>query len=93
MFKTVMITDITQVRKTLEENVCRVKFVKADNTQRVMVATRRPALCAQTKGTGRTLSNPDIIPVYDVESDGYRSFAFSRLQTLEVYDGYLDEEV
>jgi len=89
MFHTVKITDKNQVKNTLDNNICRVTFTKANGDKRVLIGTRQSGIAPDSLGSRK--GNPDIIPVYDIEEDGYRSFAYSRLQSLEICEDLLGD--
>lgn len=62
-----LIDDLRQGERT-------IKFVKKDGTVRFMRATLRDGAIVQPKGTGTREPNPDVIAVFDVENQGWRSF-------------------
>ena len=81
--------DISSLKQALEEGIVRVTFVKADGTQRVMMATQfvdhlpnqqsvelsqKSIKESQTKST-----DPNLIKVYDLEVQGWRSFRAERV--------------
>lgn len=60
----------------LRNNVVEVVFTKADGTERRMVCTLREEMIPAEdapKGSGKAV-NEAIIPVYDVDNVGWRSF-------------------
>lgn len=70
---------------SLDEEVVKVTFTKADGTERTMKATRNFALIpaeALPKSSGRA-ENPDVCPVFDVEAQGWRSFRYDSIKQVE----------
>ena len=68
--------------KLLSKGNCKVTFVKSNNTTRTMLCTlNSDSLPGKyTKTLTSVLSensNPDILPVWDVENGGWRSFKLS----------------
>ena len=61
-----------------------VHFTKKDGTERRMVCTLDPNLIPVTeKKTDRTKEpNPEVIPVYDLEADGWRSFRIDSIVSI-----------
>lgn len=72
---------------TLLRNVdATVTFIKKDGTERAMKCTLREGVAIPyEKKTERTReANDDILPVWDLEADGWRSITLSTIQTIEV---------
>ena len=73
------------VKTTLREGVAEVTFTKVDGSERVMKCTLKSDLIpseSTPKGTGKTHS-PETLSVFDVESNGWRSF---RWNTVKKFD-------
>lgn len=73
----------------LHRGVVRVVFTKKDGTDRTMLATLNEELIPEDKkpkGTGVKKENVDVIAVYDVEADGWRSFKFDSVKDLDYGD-------
>jgi hypothetical protein len=76
----------SDVRQLLNENVAVIKFTKADGSERELRGTRNLGSVPddkQPKGTGRKLSD-EIITVFDLDINEWRSFDFNRLNSFEV---------
>jgi len=62
----------------LSEGACTVYFTKVNGDERVLVGTRNPDLIredAQTaEGSNSTPEPENIVRVFDLEADGWRSF-------------------
>lgn len=69
-----------------ETNCVFLEFEKKDGTRRYMSATRSPKQIPEefAPKSERPLSNPDVIRVFDIEAQGWRSFDFSRLYTYRI---------
>ena len=64
-----------RLRKLLQSTVVEVNFTKIDGTERKMLCTldiTRIPEEATPAGTG--LPNLDVLPVWDIEKEGWRSF-------------------
>jgi hypothetical protein len=73
----------------LKSGVVRVNFTKANGDEREMICTKNPDLFTppESKGSNRT-PNPDVIVVWDLDNDGWRSFRVD-----SVLDWCIDEFV
>ena len=71
------------LKDLLHKSVVSVKFIKKDGTERDMLCTLKPDLLpAQTdleESVQKKAPNPDILAVYDVEKDGWRSFRYDSI--------------
>jgi hypothetical protein len=68
--------------KELRTNICTVIFIKADGSERHMECTLMPAFIPEYKEDYKVSSviNLDVIKVYDLESQGWRSFRVDRIK-------------
>jgi hypothetical protein len=76
----------SDVRQLLNENVAVIKFTKLDGSERELRGTRNLGIVPEDKhpmGAGRNLSD-EIITVFDLDINEWRSFDFSRLNSFEV---------
>lgn len=69
----------------LREAVCEVTFLKTNGEQRVMRCTLDPSVLPQIEVTEDTVKrtkkeNPDVLAVYDVVAQGWRSFRWDLLK-------------
>ena len=60
------------LKEMLKENIMRVVFTKKDGSERVMICTLQEEYLPET--FGNTSGYNGIITVYDLESEGWRSF-------------------
>lgn len=66
--------DFDQLVEDLRKGERTIKFRKKDGTIRFLRATLRDGAIVQPKGTKTTPPNPDVVVVFDVENQGWRSF-------------------
>jgi hypothetical protein len=68
------------LKQALLDDVVFVLFVKKDGTERRMTCTLKPDLLpAQTdleEAVQKKTSNPDVLAVWDLENQGWRSFRY-----------------
>lgn len=74
------------LKETLENGVVTVTFTKADGSLREMHCTLNrsimpPQLLQEEVRTPRK-ENPDVISVWDVDMNGWRSFRFDSIQSV-----------
>ena len=73
----------------LRTKICEVIFEKADGTERTMVCTLKkdllPKSTTETKTERKTPK--DVVPVWDIQSEGWRSFRVDRLLEFREHDG------
>ena len=77
LITTVQDVYINKLVDLLHKDVCVVRFTKVDGTGREMTCTLREDLIpvTPTKDTTKTRKlNPDVICVWDLENEGWRSF-------------------
>lgn len=73
----------------LKGNVAEVKFTKSDGTERLMKCTLKEDLVVPySKKTDRVKeTNNDIVPVFDVEKNEWRSFRVGSVQSISLWSG------
>jgi hypothetical protein len=73
------------LRTLLKEGVVGITFIKKDGSERLMQCTlaesKIPSEFAP-KGSEKTKSD-DVLPVFDVENDGWRSFRWDSIKKIE----------
>jgi hypothetical protein len=89
----------SDIEKMLEENVCTVKFEKTNGEKRTMKCTLVKDLLPEVlekvihpaetryphlKEESKRAQNDNIVAVYDLDKDGWRSFRISYLESIEV---------
>lgn len=75
--------DWEQIKASMREGVVVVTFLKADGTVREMQCTLADFLLPETAGSGRA-SNADVVVVFDLEVEQWRSFRKDRVINVEV---------
>lgn len=73
---------------SLRSNICEVTFTKANGDERTMICTLIPDFLPisetdATQDDGITPRADDLVTVWDIESDGWRSFKPSRITNIE----------
>ena len=66
----------------LKHGITVVKFLKKDESERIMIATLDPKLLPERDATltqEYVVKNTNQIRVYDVEAEDWRSFLFDRI--------------
>jgi hypothetical protein len=74
----------------LKVEVTTVTFTKKDGTERVMKCTLDPKLLPEapiTEGKKPRKVNEDVIAVYDVEAQGWRSFTIKSIKSVNLSIG------
>ena len=73
----------------LRANVAEVRFTKSDGTERLMKCTLKEDLVVPySKKTDRTKeANNDIVPVFVVEKNEWRSFRVDSVQSISLWGG------
>lgn len=75
-----------EVEQMLRQNICVVEFTKVSNgAQRNMICTLRSDIVPPIKGTGG-LSSPDVIPVWCLDKNGWRSFRVDTVRRVTIME-------
>lgn len=85
--------NIEELRKLLTTDVATVTFTKKDGSKREMICTTLPEyLPGQEASVTDYKLDPDIVTVWDLENDAWRSFKFSTVKSIETdYFNYVVE--
>jgi hypothetical protein len=67
-----MMMNRSEMIEQLQNHICEVSFTKVNGDERVMTCTLMDVFLPETKGNSK--NNEEVIPVYDVMADGWRSF-------------------
>lgn len=74
----------TELETYLLTNKAKVTFTKADGTDRVMYCTLIPDFLPEKGESKRTITkNPEVVRVWDIKNDGWRSFRFDSIKKVE----------
>ena len=83
-----MILDKDEIMLNLREGKCIVTFEKVNGELRKMLCTLDSTLIPMEEtevGEKRTkVANPDVVPVYDLESNGWRSFRWNSVKEFQL---------
>lgn len=76
------------VKTALQTSILNVTFIKKDGTERKMRCTLDSALLpAQTdleESVQKKTPNPDVLAVWDIENEGWRSFRYDSIIGFEI---------
>jgi WYL_2, Sm-like SH3 beta-barrel fold len=78
--------DTKQIKAQLFEGPCLVTFIKVDGDKRIMKCTLNEKYIpqAEPKKTDRVKKeNPDVLAVWDLEKEGWRSFRLDTIIEIE----------
>lgn len=77
--------DVEQIKEMLHAGPCMVQFTKVDGTKRYMKCTLSEALVPPSDPTKVKTKkhNPDVLPVWDLEKEDWRSFRYDTLLEIE----------
>jgi hypothetical protein len=79
-----------EIKDALHTNVCTVTFTKVNGDERVMQCTLNEALLPAQIDLEEAIEkktktpNPDVLAVYDVTAQGWRSFRWDSLKDFKV---------
>lgn len=62
------------ITETLRKGVVDIQFVKKDGSLREMRCTLNDKYLPEAKGEGKKPENPDVLAVWDLDNNGWRSF-------------------
>lgn len=75
-----------EIIELLEVKTLKVTFTKVNGEERVMNCTLREDILPQEDGESEFDSrahNPNVVPVWDVDKEGWRSFRLDNLKAVE----------
>lgn len=76
---------VESLKENLHKGVVEVTFQKNDGSERVMKCTLQDGLVPKFESTGKVKRhNPDVLAVWDIESDGWRSFRWDSVINTKV---------
>lgn len=82
-----------EVKAGLKSSIARVKFIKADGTVREMVCTLMPEFLPEHEEGKRTKAvNEEVVSVWDMKKNAWRSFRLDSIESLEWLCGGTIEE-
>lgn len=76
--------DKEAIENKLRETICKVSFTKANGENRVMHCTLNESMLPEQidfeEAVQKKKPNPDVLAVWDVENNGWRSFRWDSLK-------------
>lgn len=77
--------DKEDIKNSLHNTICKVTFTKSNGEERIMYCTLNESLIPIDTATSSEMKrtkkeNPDVQPVYDVKSLGWRSFRWDSVK-------------
>ena len=76
-----------KLKTLINENHVEITFVKKDGTDRTMICTTKPSSIPEEKqpiGESKVKENTDILRVYDLENEGWRSFRVDSVKSFTI---------
>lgn len=70
--------------KSLKENICSVEFTKVNGEKRTMRCTLLDDLLPENETKKERKSNPEVLPVWDLDKEDWRSFRFDSVISFAV---------
>lgn len=71
---------ITNLKELLPLYKVKVTFTKVDGTERTMLCTTNPSVIPQQESSDKPhAENPDVMRVWDLEKEGWRSFRLANV--------------
>lgn len=86
--------NIEGLRELLRTDIVTVTFTKKDGSKREMICTTIPDYLPMPEAITGNLSKPseDVVTVWDLEQNGWRSFRFDSVKSIETdYFNYVVE--
>tara|TARA_Y100000310_G_scaffold84955_1_gene81815 strand:+ start:521 stop:811 length:291 start_codon:yes stop_codon:yes gene_type:complete len=86
--------------ESLHKGICKVTFEKVDGTNRIMNCTLKPNILAKESGGGfiaeemkltEAAKNTNVIPVWDMDAQGWRSFRIDSVENFETSSVLMEE--
>jgi hypothetical protein len=83
------ILDKHQLKTILLEETATITFTKTDGSERVMKCTLDPSVIPKIEKEESSTKkqrpdNPDLLSVWDIENEGWRSFKLSSIKSIEI---------
>ncbi len=81
------------LKSLLKQGVCEVVFKKKDGTERTMNCTIRPTLLPERTITlKKKKSNPEVLPVYDMDDKSWKSFRVKSVKYITQLTAFEDAQ-
>lgn len=73
----------------LKRNVLTVNFTKVNGDERVMNCTLHESMLPESTGNTEKKENPDVIAVWDIDNNGWRSFRVDSVNYIKIVEGVI----
>jgi hypothetical protein len=84
-----MMTKREALVKSLQKNIMSVIFTKKNGEERTMHCTLNETLLPETTGDSEKKENLEVLAVWDVDIDAWRSFRLDSIKDLKVIEGVI----
>lgn len=82
--------NIDQLKDLLKTSILNVTFIKKDGTTRIMRSTLQshllPVIEQKETTKEKKLLDNNLVVVYDIENNGFRSFHFNSVSNIEIIE-------
>lgn len=75
--------DIEELRDLLRKDIVTVTFTKKDGSRREMICTTISDYLPELSGLHSSVPSDNLVTVWDLEQQGWRSFKFDSIQSIE----------
>ena len=72
--------------KSLQKNIMSVVFTKVNGEERKMLCTLSEHILPETFGESKRKENLEVLSVWDIDNDGWRSFRLDSIKDLRVLE-------
>jgi len=72
--------------KSLQKNIMNVVFTKVNGEERKMTCTLSEHILPETTGESKRKENLEVLSVWDIDNDGWRSFRLDSIKDLKVIE-------
>ena len=76
-----MIITKSELQSLLENNTLEINFTKDNGSDRVLIGTLLPSLLPERHNITPSVLSEDLIRVYDLEKEGFRTVRISSLKS------------
>tara|TARA_Y100001936_G_scaffold252162_1_gene310778 strand:+ start:3734 stop:3967 length:234 start_codon:yes stop_codon:yes gene_type:complete len=75
--------------KNLKNNVMKINFTKLNGETRIMNCTLHESVLPESTGKSERKENPDVLSVWDIDKNAWRSFRLDSVNEMKVIEGVL----
>ena len=73
----------------LKRNVLTINFTKVNGDERVMNCTLHESMLPEPTKESTKKENPDVIAVWDIDNNGWRSFRVDSVNYIKIVEGVI----